>query len=207
MLNRTEVARWVLIGTILSSSGARLAAAQELHVDGGKSTVVRFISRTQLAEFEGVTERIDGYVVLGGRGLAMTHPSETDLYFEVDLASIDTGIGLRNRHMRDNYLEVEKYPYASFAGRIARTEFGKDGAARVVAQGAFTVHGVTRPHEIPCEVAPSDEGYRATCAFLVRLSDHAIEIPNVMFLELANEIDVRVEFTVSPAADPRENRS
>ena len=31
------------------------------------------------------------------------------------------------------------------------------------------------------------------------LSDHDIEIPKVMFLKLANEIQVEVEFTVSPA--------
>jgi hypothetical protein len=41
---------------------------------------------------------------------------------------------------------------------------------------------------------------------VVELSDHAIEIPKVMFLELANAIEVRVEFTVSPAGDQQEGR-
>src|SRR3990167_3638739 len=34
--------------------------------------------------------------------------------FEVDLARIDTGIPLRNEHMRDNFLETKKYPKAVF---------------------------------------------------------------------------------------------
>jgi len=202
-----RVTRWLLVSAILGSSGARPARAQELHVDRTQSTIVRFISHTQLDEFEGVTEGIDGYVILGGRGLAMPNPSDTELYFEVDLASIDTGIGLRNRHMRDNYLEVEKYPYASFAGTIARVQAGAGGAARVTAEGTFIVHGVSSPREISCDVTPHGRGYRAGCAFVVKLSDHAIEIPSVMFLELANEIEVRVAFTVSLADAKAEDRS
>jgi polyisoprenoid-binding protein YceI len=205
MRNRTEVARRLLVGALLSACGTHAASAQELHVDRGQPTVVRFISRTQLDEFEGVTERIDGYVVLDGQELGAANPSDTEIYFEVDLASIDTGIGLRNRHMRDNYLEVEKHPYASFAGRIAGAQMGA-GASRVTAVGVFTVHGVSRQREIACQVTSRGRGYRADCAFVVELSDHAIEIPKVMFLELANAIEVRVEFTVSPAGDQQEGR-
>jgi polyisoprenoid-binding protein YceI len=175
-------------------------AAQELHVDYGAGNVVRFISRTQVDEFEGVTDGIDGFVHLDGPGLpAGADGDDTDLYFEVDLASLDTGIGLRNRHMRDNYLEVDRYPYATFEGEVARLEPREGEAARITATGALTIHGISRKREISCDVLPTAQGYRARCAFPVLLSDHAIEIPSVMFLKLANEIDVRVELTVSPA--------
>ena len=30
--------------------------------------------------------------------------------FSVDLRTLDTGIGLRNAHLRDNYLEVSRGP-------------------------------------------------------------------------------------------------
>ena len=32
--------------------------------------------------------------------------------FTVPLASLETGIGLRDRHMREKYLQVDKYPDA-----------------------------------------------------------------------------------------------
>lgn len=206
MPNGSEVARWLFVAAWVSSWGARPSSAQELHVDRAQARVVRFISRTRLDEFEGVTERMDGYVMLDERGLSAVSPSTAELYFEVDLASIDTGIGLRNRHMRDNYLEVEKHPYASFAGRVTGVQMGA-GSARVTAAGTFTVHGVSRPREITCRVDSLGRSYRAECAFVVQLSDHAIEIPSMMFLELANEIEVRVTFTVSPADDQQEEKS
>jgi polyisoprenoid-binding protein YceI len=181
--------------------------AQELDVDPSADRVVRFVSRSQVDEFEGVTDRIDGYVLLDGQPLsASTRRDATELYLEVDLASIDTGIGLRNRHMRDNYLEVDKYPYASFKGSIGVVQPSADGGGKVTASGTFTIHGVSRERDITCDVSPVGEGYHAECAFGVLLSDHDIEIPRVMFLKLANEIRVEVEFTVSPAGKNAEGK-
>jgi polyisoprenoid-binding protein YceI len=177
------------------------APAQELQVDLGADNVVRFISRASIEEFEGVTDRIDGYVLLDGEGLtAQTGGDDTELYLEVDLASLDTGIGLRNRHMRDNYLEVAEYPYASYSGVIVRSDPMAEGGHRVTSRGSFTVHGVSRDMEIPCDVTSAGDVYRAACTFQVLLSDHDIEIPKIMFLKLADEIRVELVFVMTLAA-------
>lgn len=177
-----------------------LGAQQEFRVDLEGERLVRFISRASIEEFDGVTERIDGYVLLDGERLtAQTGAGETELYFEVDLASLDTGIGLRNRHMRDNYLHVEQYPYASFLGSITRVAPLPNQAFRVTSEGRMSIHGVEREMAIPCDVSPSGRGYRVRCSFQVLLSDFNIEIPQVMFLKLANEIRLELDFTVEPS--------
>lgn len=196
-------AAWCFMAALLGLGAVPLSlAAQELQVDPNSRNVTRFISRTQVNEFEGVTNRIDGYVFRDGDPLSAPDGSRAnELYFEVDLASLDTGIGLRNRHMRDDYLEVQKYPYASFKGRIIRSEGSGDGGAHITAAGTLTVHGVSREREIPCDVTRAGAGYTARCAFEVLLSDHAIRIPKIMFLKLSNQIRVEAEFTVIPGED------
>ena len=188
----------VLLALALAPPG--VGAAQEFHIDRRADNLVRFISHASVEEFEGVTERIDGYVLLDAPRLAPgTGGDSTGIHLEVDLASLDTGIGLRNRHMRDRYLEVGKYPFAIFDGKIAHTEPGGADTLRVTAQGTLTIHGVARPRDLSCRVEPRKQGYRAQCAFEVLLSDHQIEIPKVMFLKLANEIGLELDFTVMPA--------
>jgi polyisoprenoid-binding protein YceI len=188
------------VAGVSASLMARPAPAQELQVDLGADNVVRFISRASIEEFEGVTDRIDGYVLLDGEALtAQTGGEDTELYLEVDLASLDTGIGLRNRHMRDNYLEVEEYPYASYSGVIVHTVPIAEGGHRVTSRGSFTVHGVSRDMEIPCDVTSAGDVYRAACSFQVLLSDHDIEIPKIMFLKLADEIQVELDFVMTLA--------
>lgn len=181
------------------------AGAQELHVDRTAANLVRFVSRAATEEFDGTTDRIDGYVLLDGPSLGpSTGEGTTSLYLEVELATLDTGIGLRNRHMRDNYLEVDRHPYAGFEGRIHRVEEAPDGGFAVTARGVLTIHGVARDRLLDCTVVPRGPGYRARCAFDVRLSDHDIPIPRLMFLRLSNEIRVELDFTVRPAEGARD---
>ncbi|HSW31185.1 MAG TPA: YceI family protein [Longimicrobiales bacterium] len=180
-----------------------LGAAQEFHVDRRADNLVRFISRASVEEFEGVTERIDGYVRLDATTLTSgSAGGATEIWLEVDLASLDTGIGLRNRHMRDRYLETAKYPYATFRGTVVRSEADPARAYRITARGTLTIHGVAQPRDLTCRVEPRGPGYRAQCAFEVLLSDHQIEIPKVMFLKLANEISLELDFVVTPAGPP-----
>lgn len=165
---------------------------------------VRFVSETTLEAFDGRTDRIDGYVWLGAdRALddltAGVELPEGRLYFEVDLASIETGIGLRDRHMREDYLETDDHPWATFEGRIASVRAGTGSTLRVTSPGTFAVHGVERTRTLDCEATPSGPSVRIRCAFTVTLADHDIEIPQVMFLKLAEEVRVELDFHVRAA--------
>lgn len=180
--------------------------AQEFHVDTGAENRVTFRSRAAIEEFEGVTNRIDGYVLLDGDGVRPgTTFAGARLYFEVDLASLDTGIGLRNRHMRENYLEVEDHPYATFGGTVDAIVV--DGAGfRVTSQGTFAVHGVEQSRSLECGIRSDGDGWRVSCSFQVNLTDHDIEIPKIMFLKLAEDIGLELDFRLRPAAGAQEFR-
>lgn len=175
------------------------ASGQEYHVDRDAPRRVAFISRATLDTFEGVTERIDGYVLLDGEGVRPVEGPAGEVYFEVDLASLDTGINLRNRHMRENYLEVDRHPFAVFQGRIDAITATGDGSFDVSASGDFSVHGVSRRRSITCGVTPEGPRFRARCAFPVLLPDHSIDIPRLMFMRLAEEVRVELDVTLEPA--------
>lgn len=189
-----------LLQGLLWALAATPVGAQEFHVAGAAANVVRFTSRAATEEFEGITDRIDGYLLLDGPALGpSTGQGETRLYVEVDLATLDTGIGLRNRHMRDNYLEVRTFPFATFEGRIHSVEEVPGRPFSVTSRGVLRIHGVARDRLLTCAVTQAGDGYRARCGFQVLLSDHGIAIPRLMFLRLANEIQVSLDFTVRPA--------
>ena len=177
-------------------------AGQEYHVDRDADNEVRFTSEAPIEEVVGVTDRIDGYVLLNGPRLEARSATEgTQLYLEVDLASLDTGLGLRNRHMRDYYLEVQEFPYAFLDATIERVEATAAGLFRVTARGVLNIHGVEREVDVPCDVSERGEGYRARCTLTLLLSDFDIKIPKIMFLKLADEVQLELDFTVRPAPD------
>jgi polyisoprenoid-binding protein YceI len=190
----------VLTAFLLASVVPSGVAGQEYHVDLEKENRVRFISDAPLEDFEGVTSRIDGFLFLSGEGLdGETDLESSEFFFEVDLASLDTGIGLRNRHMRDNYLETDEFPFASFAGRVARLEVEDSGLLRVNTRGTFSIHGVERAREIDCSAERIAPSLRVRCAFQVTLSDHEIPIPKLMFMKIDEVMEVDLEFFLLPA--------
>lgn len=176
------------------------ARAIEYNVDTAAANRVRFVSEAPIETFEGVTRRIDGYVAWKGDSLTPGGSYEgSQVYLEVELDALDTGIGLRNRHMRENYLETDRYPYASYQGRIVAVDSAEGGALSVKSMGKLAIHGVKRDLEIACVVTPAGGGYRIQGAFEVRLPDFGIAIPSLMFLKINETVDLDLDFHVRPA--------
>lgn len=73
-------------------------------------------------------------------------PLDSSVTATIDLASIDTGSGLRDDHLRSaDYLEAEKYPTMSYRSTGVRRT-GEDW----VVDGELELHGVTR--QVPLAV-------------------------------------------------------
>ena len=179
---------WVLLGLAANS------LAVEWQVDLTKPRVAKFISRAPLEEFEGITEDIDGYLYWEDDSLFKNN----EFYFEVNLNTLDTGIGLRNRHMRERYLETDKWPVASYQGKIvdvAKRDSAGLTVYEVQTQGTFSVHGVERDIEVAGTVEMLEAGLmRIKAAFQIELPDYNIKIPQVMFFKLNKVIKIRVMF-------------
>ncbi|MFP4369895.1 MAG: YceI family protein, partial [Candidatus Kapaibacterium sp.] len=128
--------------------------AGEYHVDTGKDNLVKFISDAPVEEFEGVTDKIDGYLLAAG----LDKLEGANFYFEVDMNSVDTGIGLRNRHMREDYIHTEKYPYTYYKGKIVEAAKQKGLSYKVKVDGVFFIHGVEKERVIEGIIKKNNSG-------------------------------------------------
>jgi len=106
---------------------------------------------------------------------------------------------LQKEHFNENYMESDKYPTASFAGKIIEDEdLSIDGKYEVRAKGVLTVHGVAQERIIKATVTVSNGKLAVTSQFSVLLSDHNIPIPMIVYKKLANEINVEINATLQP---------
>lgn len=155
-----------------------------------KTGSVVFVSKAPLNEFEGKSKVLNGLIDL----------EKNILDFYIDLNTLDTGIGLRNKHMRENYLETEKYPFAEFTGKmdhIPALETGK--SLPVKAKGKFKIHGVEREITVQGTLTQkNDMSLDLQSEFVILLEDYKIEIPKLVFYELSSEQKVRINANLSP---------
>lgn len=172
----------------------------EFHIDREQENLVQFTSDAPVEKIVGTTSKIDGYVLWAGDDLT----ADSEFYFEVDLAALDTGIGLRNRHMRDNYLETAKYPLAVYTGRIVEVSDSGDETLAFSAFGTFKLHGVERALKIDGKLTKTEDGYRAESQFDLKLQDYNIERPQLMLLKIGEVIQLDVRFYVKEINEKQE---
>lgn len=157
-------------------------SAQEFKTKSGE---VQFLSKAPLNEFTGNSSNLNGLVDL----------DKNMLDFFIDLNTLKTGIGLRDRHMRENYLETKKYPFAEFTGKITEEiDLAVGESKKVNAKGKFKIHGVEREITVPGTLKRTDSNTLSLDSeFQLNLSDYNIDTPSVMFYELAEEQKVTIK--------------
>jgi len=113
----------------------------------------------------------------------------------VPLGGLDTGIALRNRHMREKYLETAKYPSAVLAVPRGALALPADGATTSAeASGQMTIHGRTRPVVIRYRVTRTGSAYAVEGTVHVVMTDYGVSVPSYLGVTVKPDVDVVVSF-------------
>lgn len=148
-----------------------------------------FTSRAPMLTFSGESDQLNGMIDL----------EQNLLDFYLDLETLETGIRLRDKHMRDSYLETDSYPFAEFRGHLAQVpSFEDSDTASVVAVGRFKVHGIEREIEVPGVLIRRSEGLLLSAEWTIDLPDYEISVPKVVFYELSETQMIRIEGLFRP---------
>ena len=101
--------------------------------------------------------------------------------------------GFQKDHFNENYLETDKYPDATFSGKIIEdVDFTKNNTLTVRAKGILTVHGVPKERIIKSDMTIKNGAVFIKSNFTVLLEDNNIPIPKVVHEKLSSEIKVEV---------------
>lgn len=180
--NILRVIQWFLLGlniSLNSSMGASFKAAD--------------CRITFQAKGEPVVFSVDGSSGTPCEGKLQTEPL-TETVVTMDLSNLDTGIPLRNKHLRDNYLQVSKYPKAVFtlksADNLTEQLAGKMLENQSNFQGEMELHGQKK--------TITDGKYnikngRLFATFTFYFPDFGMEQPNIMGMEIVERVRVTVE--------------
>jgi polyisoprenoid-binding protein YceI len=129
-------------------------------------------------------------------------PASLSGELSVDLSTLDTGIELRNTHLRETYLEIGKG--AEFASAVlSAVRLDKAGTSAFRGQtpfaGTLLLHGVRRPVAGQAEIRPEGNDVRVVASFPLRIDDYGIAPPRYLGVGVKNEVQVKISLQVTPA--------
>lgn len=120
-----------------------------------------------------------------------------DIVFSVPITTFKFKKSLMQEHFNEKFMESHKYPRAKFKGKIIDFE-KKPGRQKVAAEGQLEIHGVTRKVNITGELEYSEDEIKINAAFPVAIADYKIKIPKVVVSNIAEVVDVKLDFSYTP---------
>ncbi len=181
-----------------------LIQADQFEIVPGSEAAVTFDSKAPLESFQGRTSAVTGRLILDPDELN----DSVDIRLEIAVDSFDTGMALRNAHMRENHLETDRYPLAIFESHILiqphSPRFVEGRELEFEVEGNLTLHGVVREMVLPVRVtwiAKEDEPLLIIkSSFDIKLSDFKINRPKFLMMKLNDVVQVRMNLRGIPAS-------
>lgn len=156
-----------------------------------KNGFISFFSHTPMEDIKAENNQVAGVI----------DTSTGEIVFQVLINSFHFERALMEEHFNENYMESEKYPKASFKGKITdlkTVDFKKNGTYDVVVEGDLIIRDVTKKMSVKGTVEVITGGVNANTKFIIAPEDFNIKIPSVVREKIAKTLEVTVAMKYSP---------
>ncbi|MEP0984173.1 YceI family protein [Ekhidna sp.] len=148
---------------------------------------VRFFSDAPMEDIEAINEAASSIIDLESNAIVIVIP----------IKSFDFKKKLMQEHFNENYLESDKYPRATFKGKLRDWDQGK-GTNSARAVGLLEIHGVANEVSISGEITFDGDSITIETIFPILLEDYKVKIPKAVFYNIAEEVEVTAKFVYTP---------
>lgn len=109
-----------------------------------------------------------------------------------DARRADTGSGMRDKTMHGDVLLSATFPTVVFTAEGFEGAAIPEGASRAKLRGRFTMIGRDHPVTLEAQLVRSGQNLTATAKFPVPFREWGLKDPSLLFLRLANDVQVTV---------------
>lgn len=193
-----------------SDAGSSNAAAGAVAAGGDRYVIDATVSRFTVKAFAGgllsafghsptiAIRDLEGEVVYNPAALEQ---SSLHLVVRADSLAVTDNVNDKDRRemeteMRDNVLEIAKYPEIIYDAPRVSVKSTSDGQGDIVLLGQLTLHGVTRSQPVPARIAVTGDMLRAFGEFTLRQSNYNIKPVSAVGGGLKVKDEVKFSFDI-----------
>lgn len=133
------------------------------------------------------------YAAASKEATALFKVEASEVALLVPMKTFHFNNALLEEHFNENYLHTDKFPNASYKGKLSgfsNTMLTKDGVYNLTSEGQFTMHGVTKSFNAPVKLEVKGKAATFTCDFKIKAEDFKIDIPGIVKPKMADETPI-----------------
>src|SRR5213078_3753723 len=117
--------------------------------------------------------------------------STNSLAFIIPISGFKFQKDLMREHFNEKYMESDKYPNATYSGKInEEVDLTKDGSYNVISTGKIAMNGQEKEITVPGTFTVKGGEATLQTNFPLAVNDFKIEIPQLLFQNIADSVDV-----------------
>lgn len=150
-----------------------------------KTGHIDFFSHTAIEDIKADNDQVTSFLDI----------ATGDMVFSVLTRSFQFAKPLMQEHFNENYVESEKFPKATFEGKISdlkAVDFLKSGKYPVKVAGKLSIHGVTKEIVAAGDLTVDGNKILAESVFSISPEEYDIRIPSVVRKNIAETIRITV---------------
>jgi polyisoprenoid-binding protein YceI len=149
------------------------------------------VSKTGGAEGGFKSKGPAGFAIDGKTSEVEVADDGTNITVTIKLGNIDTGMGFRNDHTKED-LEVSKYPTASI--KVARSAL-QMGGGEGDAKGALTIHGTTKDMTFHYVAKKNGDTLDVKGSTTINVDDFGVKPRNYKGISIKKDVGVYANFS------------
>ena len=150
---------------------------------------VSFHSKTPVEDIDAISNTVASVLNINTK----------QIYFKIQNTSFQFKAKLMQEHFNENYMESEKYPVSDFNGKILDDiDFTKTGTYKVTIVGILNIHGKKKEYKVAGTLLNSGSAIIFNSNFKIKLADHGVEIPTIVFTKIAEQLDIEMTANYKP---------
>lgn len=156
-----------------------------------KNGFIGFYSHTPMEDIKADNNQVAGVL----------DTSTGEMVFQALIKSFHFDRALMEEHFNENYMESDKFPKASFKGKITNlsaVDFSKNGTYNVTVEGDLTIRDATNKISIKGTLEVVTGGINANSIFNIVPEDYKIKIPGVVREKIDKNLEVTVTMKYTP---------
>lgn len=159
------------------------------NVYSAKQGDVSFFSEAPLENIEAHSKNINSFINVATKEIA----------FIISIRGFKFQKSLMQEHFNEKYLESDKFPNATFQGKITgNADLTVNGTYPLTASGKMIIHGVEKSITQTGTVVVNNNTLSMTTEFPLAIHDYNITIPKLMFQNIADTVHVKLNVDYIP---------
>lgn len=156
----------------------------------------KYLTKTGFTEFKASVEAFEPVEAENNSTTAILNTENGEVAALMFIKAFRFKVALMEEHFNENYMDSDKYPKATFKGKIVDFDIDRLGPEErtYIVKGTLTIKGKTKELQTQITLKAMDDKVLASSDFSVQPKDFDIKIPGIVKNKIAETVNIHLDY-------------